>query len=115
MVDSGATEDGTAERFFGSIYEMLRGLVRYADETWGSPWQVLLPVGLAALVALILLRGIKSVVSSFEGGASGYVVAVVLVVVLAVAAALNADRLVGDVQDTDDGGEIPPTSIAGGG
>ena len=114
MVDGGATEDGTAEKFFDSIYEMFRGLVRYADETWGSPWQIILPIGLAALVALILLRGIKSVVSSFEDGAYGYVVAVVLVLVLAVAAALNADRLVGDGGDTDDG-EIPPTSIAGGG
>ncbi len=113
MVVGGAGEGGTAEKFFDSIYEMVRGLVRYADETWGSPWQILLPIGLAALVALILLRGIKSVVSSFEKGAYGYVVAVLLVVVLAVAAALNADRLIGNDEDTDDG-EIPPTSIAGG-
>ena len=108
----GAARDGAAEQFFDGIYGFFEALVRLG-ETWGDPWPLVLPVGVAAFVLLILIRGLQSVTGSFERGTWSYVVAFIVIGVLLLAAALNADRLDGEVEDSDDGVD-PATTVAGG-
>ena len=108
----GTVEESAAERFFDAIFEFFGELARLG-ETWGDPWGLLLPIGVALFVALVLFRGLKSVTSSLEAPTWGWLTVVIVVGALLAIAALNADRLAGDTEGTNDGGS-PETTVQGG-